>query len=303
MPAVVEVIPIPPESGGADVESGGAYPLRFLVQMDGVYTDHTAIITATDGVTSIPAYGAAHPSDTTAFVVDKQASPDEESPDWWTVTVYYRVPSVSPTPAASPAEPPATTGGTPPTPITSQKIKWKWYRKSVVFEVDQNGDDVRNSAGDPFDPPAQVEELYAEVTIERTQSTFDENWMIAYRNARNKKAVTLGKLVCAVSTLKVMDIEADYPAGSGGNAWQVRITLRYDPVDEHTIFILDAGYRYKDGATRKRFIDELTATPSTQPRRLNGAGAALGDANANIFMDFYHGPEVDFANLAIGYPT
>lgn len=303
MPSVVEVIPIPPDSGGIDADSGGAYTLKYRVQMDGVYADHTAVIAATDGTTAIPDFGTTHPVDTTTVVVSKQATPDDESPDWWTVTVAYKVPTTNPSPPESP-DPPTTAsgGGGTISPIPNQKQSIKWLRKPKAFETDIAGDDVKNSAGDPYDPPPQDEALYAEFTVIRTQADFDTRWMDDYRNARNHAAFEFAGKTWDEHTLRITDISAEWPAGSSGNGWQVTIVILADTTgDEHDIALLDAGFRYLDGATRKRFVDAETGTPSTQPRRLDGAGAALAAASPNVFNYFRTGPYVDFKNLRLSW--
>ena len=302
MPTVIEVIPVPPESGGVDVESGGAYPLKYLVEFAEVHDNHTAAITATDGTNSIPAIGAQHPQDSSAYATGKQGVPDDENPTFWHVTVSYKVPTVNPDPVPSPDAPSTGSTASPTTsPIKNDSQSFKFWRKTAAAEKHINNLDILNSAGDPYDPAAPKEVFYAEFTMVRTQTTFDVQWALDYQDATNDKEFEFAGIKWSEDSLCVIDISESWPAGSTGAGHQVTIVIRADRIDLHRLVLLDAGFRKLVAGVPKPIVDEETGAPVTQPRRLNGAGAVLAAGNPSVYNTYQMAQSADFKKLYLSW--
>ena len=227
----------------------------------------------------------------------KTAEPHPDNPCIWHVRVTYTVPTVNPNAPASPDPPSGGSGGTT-SPIVSQKKTWRLWRKTVASTKDNAGNLIQNAAGDPFDPSFTKEIELPELVIERTQSSFSPQWMLDYKGKRNSANVTIGGVVFAAKTLRVIDIQATYPAGQGGASWQVTITIRYDN-EFHDLFVLNAGFREKVGGVLRPIWDG--AQPIAQPALLAAGGAKLAVGAAPVFLQFEQYETVDFTNLRLDY--
>ena len=300
MPSVLEVLEIADGlTGGASLESGGSYTRVFQIEYSGVMVDPvTAILDS-----SIPVYGAVFPTDSSAIVTDKQATPETDSNGRiWRVTVKYSRPQINPDAQTSPNNPGddgGTSGGSAPSsPITSQKWVWGTWSKTVAPQKDRDGLVFANSAGDLIDPPPTREDENLQLTYTRTQATLSVRWLRDLNNSVNSQDISIDSVPFVAGTLKCK-ITAEKPAGAAGNLWLVTITLMHDP-DGWDWQLLDAGYRYKSGTTLVDFIG-VGGIKATKPRLLNGAGAKLADDGDPVFTTFRKHKRANFAYLALDY--
>lgn len=188
----------------------------YVVQFDTMPSAESQVLTATDGSVTIPAYGAAHPNDSTLRVMNKRAAPRDESQFVWDVVVHYSTLAV------------ATGINTNPLlqyPVISEidSIELiegvrEWYPNLIpstpaVAAV--------NSFGDPFDPPPETITSLPAITIVRNESSFSLDRFISYHNALNS------------------DTFWGLPPG------RVRLKLRYIPVDATGITYFRVFYRFE----------------------------------------------------------
>lgn len=297
--AVVETLELADGmDGGASLESGGKYTRVFQVEFDAVNDD--PVLAFLDA--SIPIYGAEYPSDSSAVVTEKTATPEADSNGRiWSVKVMYSRPSITADPADSP-DPPGEDGeageGEPPDPIPSTKIQWSTWTETEAPQTDLDGELFKNSAGDLYDPPPTRENKNLQCVITRTQGTLDVNWLNNLNDCLNNTAFTLGGKEFAAKTLKV-SISAEYPAGSSGGKWQVTITIQHKK-NGWDWSILDAGYRQLVSGEPHHIIDAFGMRVS-KPRPLDGSGFVLGAMDPPVYNSFRKHYVTDFAYLGLDY--
>ena len=65
------------------------------------------------------------------------------------------------------------------------KVNWSWVVRERPLMTDSDEKLICNSAGDPFDPPAVVDDYYSVLTIQRCEMTNDPTLNRLYRYATN----------------------------------------------------------------------------------------------------------------------
>lgn len=304
MPSVIEVLEIPEGTeGGASIDSGASFTRSYSVEFDGINKSPFAAITATDGVITIPAYGAAHPDLSSSLVVDKTAKTDADSNGWiWLVTVKYAYPKVDADPQGSP-DPPGQDGGDPgesappATPLPSKKITWGSWTKTSAPQKDIVGNALLNSAFDCFDPPLTREDEHIQVTIVRTQSSFDAFWFNYLNNSLNNQAFAMKGYEFAAKTLRCK-IQAEYPTGPNNNLWQITITIQHDPATWDWR-VLNAGYNYWDSI--KAIPIFIKGHRPSVPQLLTADGLKLAKNGTPTYKDFRKYYVADFAYLGLDF--
>ena len=300
-------------SGGLSVENrdGGAYTRTFQVEFDDtnsfVWFALDAVNPASpvpaDECSRIPLYGEAHPEDFSSVMVSKNAQPNSDDPTTWLVTCQYKFPQVDTNNEGSPPDPTESgsgdgqtgpTGGTEkttdvPTPLPNQRRSCGTFTRQKAWEKDLNDLLIKNSAGDPYDPPIVTEQSLPEFTYVRSQTTFNIGWKINFENTINRFAYALKlqdkTLNCAKRTLKVAKITAEeVPATEKTQGyWTVTMVLQYDPLGWQPA-PLDMGFREKVGGVMRKIFDPNSGTEVTKPALLDGAGVALAVAGTPVFL-------------------
>jgi len=168
-----------------------------------------------------------------------------------------------------------------------------------VIRQDVLGNAIQNSAREPLDPPAEVEELRPVITIEQKVAEFDpaapEN-----RSVVNNGAVMTKIGLFAHGTLRQVGINYEEGFENGRVFFTVTRTFHYNPRGWKTI-LLDYGFRelQADGSTKliTKKDDKGVERPVSQmvPLRL-GQQAVKPD---ELTFEFYNG--VSFGKL--GFPT
>lgn len=172
---------------------------------------------------------------------------------------------------------------------------------------DRNGDAVVNSAGDPFDPPLEVEEHRLTITIVRNQMSYNALGYLGYYDAVNEDAW----FGFPKEYVKCCRITGRRQYENGVYFWpttyefMVRLNRDENLTDDGgNIFkpwdypVLDRGFWYLDGATKKLILDTF-GRPSPTSRLLDGAGNELAAGQPGVYLPFSLCKLKRFADLAL----
>lgn len=168
-------------------------------------------------------------------------------------------------------------------------------RMEAVYE-DPDGQPLINSAGDPFDPPIQVEKVRLGIQITRFQARFDPSIIAEYVGAISSEKWA----GFARQTAKCNDIAAD--RRFEGGVWATEVTYSFEI--EHTGWnprrFLNEGARYRLtalGTERLAFADDVLRPMAKGLLAANGTKLSAGASPTFEDIDLY--PEVDFNALRL----
>lgn len=278
-------------SGSDNLERKRDYVQTWEVLTDDDQDDATVA----GGTALLPRNGESHPNDPWAVMVAIDPVQDSASPRRWIVTCRFSssVPTDQQREALTydssgvPSENAgySTGGGTggggnqmsrEDNPLDRPaQISMTWEKASEVLRRDQAGVAIKNSAGDPFDPPPMVERSYPVLTIKKniplTSDFLKIENQVDYQEAINSDT-PWGR---TEGTLTFSDIEysSEIENGIAYAAASLRIRVRWQGWD---LELVDAGHR-ESAANGGRWFGkdpETGATPDA-PRMLDGAGAEL----------------------------
>lgn len=170
---------------------------------------------------------------------------------------------------------------------------------SRVMDKDIAGTAVLNSAGDPFDPPYEVEDYHLLLSITRSISPTAAAKAITYQNTvhNNATAATIAGFTINQYYGHVKDIRLQrclrnatvyYEA-----TFQIEIANSNSP--GFRAAILDAGMSYINAGAKYRFQDGTGE--NMNPQKLNGSGAALAIDGTPVFLTYYPYPGANFATM------
>ena len=227
---------------------------------------------------SLPVIGSPHPDDADAYCVELSVEPSEP---WsgWTVTASYEYSEyeITPNPTSEPAV-----------------ITWSSEQFQKPAAIDINGYMIVNSAGDPFDPPAMMDDARVSCTITKNVST-TPSWFLQYHNAVNSDAFTVDGISIAARKAKIQSVSLGEWQSRGGYPFRVlsySMTFRYE---EWPLVLLDAGMRKISGTTR------VSIPNADAPVPLNGAGQPIAQPtylNA-VYGTFYVYRQLAFSGLPL----
>lgn len=182
-----------------------------------------------------------------------------------------------------------------------KEISWTSENMQEAFVEDavQAGVAVKNSAGDPFDPPALRNVAIPVGSLTRYETTFTPQTILDYVNTVND-ATFLGG---ARQTFLMAGINASrvFEEGDGdlfvSELWKVSYTIKYD---ERTWVYkpLDIGPNYLgDDGEKIRF--KTDAEGDYYHGRLDGAGGVLAATADDVFLEFQMYKETDWSVLSL----
>jgi len=254
---------------GANATTGGAggsgadrtYIRVFRVITDDAETEAQAVMLARGIPRLSEIYKTSTESDSGCICSSINATHEQD--DWkvWQVVCDY---SSAAEEAGDPAKEISNSSGSPGTGEAKAKGSDKQSdptdspaKFTVAFEkylrtiqIDVNGDAIQNSAREPFDPPAEIEEIRPVITVEQKVLVFDP---AAPENASvvNKAAVLTKIGRFPAGTLRQVGISYSEDFENGKLFFTVTRTFHYRASGWLT-YILDYGYRelQVDGSTK-----------------------------------------------------
>lgn len=162
------------------------------------------------------------------------------------------------------------------------RIRWNSakYNKPCIYDTD--GNLILNSAGDPYDPPPEIDQSRWTATIQKNVAAVPQV-IIDYTDAINESPFTIQGVSVGPKVAKIMSIEisdSQFAQAGGDEIEYVTFTyaLEFRP-ETWQLKLLDQGYRQKDpNDSTKRIAIKDDATPArdiSHPWPLNGSGAKL----------------------------
>lgn len=291
------------EESGRD--EGGRTARRVFEVVANAATTNVAAETATatnpaayGGATvTIPAVGAAHPSDPTRVVNKIGVERDEESritTPKFRVTVDYATPedNTGPTPTGDPLAEPT-------------RYKWSFNPATAPMfrDVSAERKPIVNSAGEPFEflLEADVDELTVEVT--KNVSSYSPATALTLHNHTNSNSFSVDGYVVAIGQAKMIGPmgEKNYDANAVAY-FAVTYIVRFKEDGWKNVKLDDRGYNEKNPDKPGKLKEIVKGTPPVKPDHpwpLNGLGYAtmMNSDSIPAELTFQVTKEAVFPNL------
>jgi len=238
------------------------FKLRTTSQADGPF--------AVGSNASLPIIGNTHPEDANAFCVSLQV---ENTNPWagWTVTANY--------------SDERTIDDTPTDDAAS--ISWgsEQFQKPAVFDL--SGNLIVNSAGDPFDPPAMMDDSRRVVTVEKNLAVVPV-WILDYQDAVNNDAFTVDGVSIGIGKAKMQNVTVSPRQRRNGTIFRTVTFTIHLQRDGWLLDILDAGFREKVSGGRRNIKNNGDGESPTAPVPLDGNGLPIDDPTPTncVFLQF-----------------
>lgn len=179
------------------------------------------------------------------------------------------------------------------------RIRCSFNKFERVIWVDQDGEPIRNSAGDPFGDPVVIDDSRPLIVVTRNEdvNAFDLTLAGEYQDVVNS-ATWNGFPARTVKCTEIQTSEEQKDTTSGLYYYTVTYVfeIKWDTWNRK---ILDQGYAYLDGSDRKPFLDD-EKQPISDPKLLDGSGGELDVAmDPPVELDFrvYESKDFDIFNI------
>ena len=150
------------------------------------------------------------------------------------------------------------------------EVSWSLRDHETVLDTDQNGNAVLNTAGDPLDPPAVIDDPRLVMTVVRNEQLFNIAWVLKYRNAVNSDSFAgFDPLTC-----KVLNISgrSQWHQDAG---WYYQTTYEFEFLAAYIDYDTNTGFRPRSSA---RASGRSRASRPPLPHHAQGAAHQLPDA-------------------------
>lgn len=221
--------------------------------------------------------------DAASYVQDVRLRQDTEDPWLWRAEVSYGPKS---TDAAEVVEDPL---------AQPARVSFSSKLVNVVMTKDAEGKAAENSAGDPYDPPLEMEEVRIVMKVQKNLATFDPMSILKYAGAVNESEwFGVGEKMA-----KCNAIQADPKTERGKSYWEVQAEFELRATG-WAVEVLDAGFRELDELDQwVQVIDPRTGTFAAKPVPLDGEGHALASDAEPVFLSFDVYKAEDFNQMGI----
>ena len=288
--AVVSVVEASPPTGGWTATGERNWTRYFQVLTDSL-SDGPVIVTTAAGIpTPNSLYVFGSESDGLAYAKSANAALlDSKKRTLWLVTVEYTTAEESSCSDISNDDPMAE-----PAVITVSGSDFQ-----AIAIKDKDGNAVKNSAGDAFDPPVMKNDSHLTLRIEKNVATLDLNFLSDYANAVNTD--TFFGLTARKWLARPANAQQVY-RGDCDPYWKISMEFLSN-FDQWDFSVLDQGFFKLDAGKRKRIAPD--GVHGSKPSLLDGAGAVLAVGAAEVYLDFRVYKELPFADLGttLGFPT
>jgi hypothetical protein len=254
---------------------------QWRVTTDNQTTDDVTIMADA----AAPKIGTSHPNHASCKCIHRLCQIEShEKKRWWLFTARYSTKwDIDENPLNDPA-----------------KTEWstETFQTPVWETIDGKG--IVNSAGDPFDPPAEKDDSRWTSVTRKNVATSVPNWMFAYQDAVNSDTFTIDGISVTSGWAKVSAIHLSEIQERNEIEYRVlTVTIHYraenedigsgsygsgsgsDTIEPWHLNILDAGMREVITSSgvdeRRNIINAGDGMPVSAPVPLDGEGAALDD--------------------------
>lgn len=267
----------------------------------------------TSDATYGPAYAASHPSlpiifaahneDATAYCLSLSPSQDQGDPTLWRITANYGynidAPSAASAPSGDPAVETQQTGQAPADRVENPLARPRDYSVSTTsyplgVTYDRNNNLIKNSADDPYLPPAEIVRGGANITVGLNSTSSPSAAWIAAIGSINASSYTIGPYVIGTALVKLNSVSANLVYENNVSYWRWTLSFEYRP-SGWAYVVADMGMFKKVSGTRKPI--DYNGVNVTVPVNLDGAGLPLAGGGTPVFNAFHVYPRVTFPSL------
>lgn len=179
--------------------------------------------------------------------------------------------------------------------------EWDGEQFQRPLVIDEDGNIVCNSAGDPFDPPEMIDDSRLISVTTKNLATVP-TWIINYSNAVNSDAFTLDGFSVAIGQAKMQTPKVSKPMSRNGTTYrEVQFTIHYRK-DGWLSNIIDAGFREIGyGGERQQIKNAGDDEFPSAPVPLDGNGTSLADPSPlnNVKLTFRGYRRLPFSALPL----
>ena len=268
------------------------YVRGFLVKTNNVNDDATVI----DKHPSCPKLGNSHPRDKDAKCVDVDIRQIPSSKLAWVVSVTYTDDrELEDDPLSEPAE-----------------ITWdsEMFQAPFAFEYSFATPPtftrraVVNSAGDPYDPQIEGDDMHLYVTVRKNVKDEVPSWLGTYKRSVNKAQFKLDGYTVGQYAAKLMRVSLSKAIRYGSGGYSKYRVLEYSLGIDNTVYVeagtpylgtgwtkvvLDAGFREISGTSGDRVnIKNEDGEDITAPVPLDGSGHKLDNPTMETARRRFH---------------
>ena len=303
--SVASIRPAPGRSGEFGLISDSSVKLAWTIHVTSKLDDVVAIrnygqsTLDANGKPYLPIpYVTEHPSLPSLICHNLSITQDTTGPLVWNATATYSSRPVTELQANQ----------TEATDPLSRRAAFSWstnhYQQAITKDVDGKG--IVNSAGDPYDPPVEIQRSRAVCTISKNVVQIP-GWILNYENAINSDTfiidgLTVPQYAARLSGIGLSEIKREKIAAGiefQYRTFSCRLEFNRDLWFPHKV--LDMGYRRKDpndSTKRIPIYEEGTSSsrPVTTPRLLDGSGGMLANPTQDnaVFRQFSVYPKLPF---------
>ncbi|WP_422923752.1 hypothetical protein [Singulisphaera sp. PoT] len=169
-------------------------------------------------------------------------------------------------------------------------ISWGNAAFQKIIEKDKDDNEVKNSAGVPFNPALQADDSRSVLSITWNMKHFEDTWSDTYKDKINQSTFwgRAPKTVKCTPINGVRKYNPDY-------GWYWEVSFEFHVKEETWVFKpLDAGmYKIKDDGTDIEAITK-NGVPITEPVPLDGSGKPMPKDGTPTYLEIEYYKEIDF---------
>lgn len=267
----------------------------------------------TDAATYGPAYAASHPSlpvifsahneDSDAYCLSISPSQDQGDPTLWRISVNYGynidAPSAASAPSGDPAVETQQTGQAPADRVENPLLRPRDYSISttsypLAVTFDRNNNLIKNSADDPYLPPAEIVKGGALITVGLNSTSSPSAAWIGAIGYVNSSSYTIGPYVVGTALAKLNSVSGNLVYENNVSYWRWTLVFEYRP-NGWAYVVADMGMFKKTSGTRTPI--DINGVPVSVPVNLDGSGGVLAGGGTPVFNTFHIYPRVAFPAL------
>ena len=284
-----------PDRRSATMDEKGVrkYSRMFRVVTDSPLVDSQTVLNAPGLPSLFDSYSTDTGFDSDALLKNGEAREMADNPFLWEVDLHYSSDATDPTQGVE--EP------------TDRPALYKWTNEIVRIPAgaftdgeDLNGDKIQNSAGAPFDPPAEMEIAHRVLTITRNEEDFDPTVEDAYAFTTNEDEF----MGYDAGQARMEPIEAEEAFEGAVRFWKKTYVIKFKtPPFDWQFRPLDQSLVEPDGSGGLKAIIDKNGSAVSTPVLFDGAGSKIDPLTEDPFyFDFQLYEEKDWSPLNLEGP-